>query len=159
MTARDVIDRPYRELTQNHVVFREFALMGVSGGLNACLPDRSSNQTSCRLVDLFAQRARGKSVHLYTDTPGVITKIDVQLDDVVRRLTARRVTHPGEHLRSTGRYDAQRFQRERQSRLVGFGSTPDQSNRSLQRTVHQTWMKDIVSRVVRHRLRQPQLRQ
>src|SRR5262245_31179773 len=128
---------------------------GVSG-----LPHRYGEQTADRLPlcgsrpDLFAQRARGQSAQLYTDVPTIITQIDIQLDDVISRLTARRVPRPGDHLLTARRDDAQQVQRKRQSRLVGFGPAVDQSDRRLQPAVHQTRMEDIVSRRVRYDTRQ-----
>ena len=97
--------------------------------------------------------------HLRSDMAPLITQIDVQLDRRVSRLT-RRVTHPGHHLPSARRNDAQRVQRKGQSGLVErVGRTLDQSHRRLHGSVHQARMKDIVSRRVLHDPRQPELRQ
>src|SRR6266446_5868556 len=154
-----------RYLAQNNVVFRVIDVARAGGYFETGrLPDRRHQQTSYRptlcgsCTELFAQHARRKSVHLHTDIPALITQIDIQLDDLVSRLAARRVAYPGDHLRGTSRYNAQRFQRKGQTWLVGkLGQTVDQPNSRLQGAVHQARMKDIVSRRVFDGLRQPEL--
>src|SRR5215470_7737176 len=93
----------------------------------------------------------------------LIAQIDVQLDDLISRLTARRVPYPRNHVWGAWPDDAQRVQRKRQSWLagltIGFGGAVDQSDRGLQPAVHQTRMEHIVSRRVRHDARQSQARQ
>src|SRR5262245_51817173 len=108
----------------------------------------------CDGVNLFAQPARRQSAHLYTDVSALIAQIDIQLDDLISRLTARRVPYPRNHVRGAWPDDSQRVQRKRHSWLAsltfGFGPAVHQPDRGLQRAVHQTRMENIVSRRVRH---------
>src|SRR5262245_24640731 len=131
-------------------------MTGSGGNRGAAgLPHRGGYQTADRFTpcdsrpNLLAERARRQSAQLRTDVPILIAKIDIQFYNLISRLTARRVSHPGGHLSGTRRDNAQRVQRKRQSWLasltIGFQPAVDQSNRRLQRAVHQTWMEDIVS--------------
>src|SRR6266700_1967656 len=91
---------------------------------SGCLSD--SNCRSCRLThDRFGhvecRLLPTYASHLRCNVPAFIAQIDIQFEDVVRSLAACSVTHPGKHLPRTRRYDPQRFQSKRQSRLPGSG--------------------------------------
>src|SRR5258706_7502574 len=117
------------------------------------LPDRRREQTAGRAAlcgnrsDLLAQHAQQEAAHLYADVASLITEIDIELEDGIRRLRSGRVPHPCGHLTGAWRNDLQRLQRKRQPRIMElFEWAVDQSNGRLNRAIQHARMKNVIVR-------------